>query len=305
MSDFTSDFWGLYVAVITLVSILACGVFLKMLSSKKVAGSTVETMGHVWDGDLEEFNNPLPKWWMWLFYLTLAFALIYLALYPGLGSYAGIYKWSSQGQYDGEQAKAAARFGPVFDKYLAMDLKQVAADPEAREIGQRLFLNYCAQCHASDGRGSKGFPNLTDGDWLYGGDPEAVKTSIVAGRAGVMPALAPALGGAEGTRDVVHHVLSLSNQTHDSVRSGRGAEKFATLCAACHGAEGKGNPALGAPNLTDGTWLYGGGETAITETLTKGRNGVMPAHGEFLGEAKVHVLAAYVWGMSNSGGAGK
>ncbi len=305
MSDFTSDFWGLYVAVITLVSILACGVFLKMLSKKKVAGSTVETMGHVWDGDLEEFNNPLPKWWMWLFYLTLAFALIYLALYPGLGSYAGIYKWSSQGQYDGEQEKAAARFGPLFDKYLKMDLKQVAADPEARDIGQRLFLNYCAQCHASDGRGSMGFPNLTDGDWLYGGEPEAVKTTLMMGRAGVMPALAPALGGEEGIRDVVHHVLSLSNQTHDSVRSGRGAEKFATVCAACHGPEGKGNQALGAPNLTDGTWLYGGGESAITETLTKGRNGVMPAHGEFLGEAKVHVLAAYVWGMSNSGGAAK
>lgn len=305
MSDFTSDFWGLYVAVITLVSILACGVFLKMLSKKRVSGSTVETMGHVWDGDLEEFNNPLPKWWMWLFYLTLVFALIYLALYPGLGSYPGIYKWSSQGQYDGEQDKAAARFGPLFDKYLQMDLKQVAADPEAREIGQRLFLNYCAQCHASDGRGSRGFPNLTDSDWLYGGDPEAVKTSLMMGRAGVMPALAPALGGEEGTRDVVHHVLSLSNQTHDSVRSGRGAEKFATLCAACHGPDGKGNQALGAPNLTDSTWLYGGGETAITETITKGRNGVMPAHGDFLGEAKVHVLAAYVWGMSNSGGASK
>jgi len=304
MSDFTSDFWGLYVAVITLVSIVACGVFLMMLSRKKVAGSTVETMGHVWDGDLEEFNNPLPRWWMWLFYLTIAFALVYLALYPGLGTYAGIYKWSSQGQYNGEQEKAAARFGPVFDKYAKMDLKRVAADPEAREIGQRLFLNYCAQCHASDGRGSKGFPNLTDGDWLYGGEPETVKTSIMVGRGGVMPALAAALGE-EGTRDVAHHVLALSKQTHDSVRSGRGAEKFATICAACHGPDGKGNPALGAPNLTDGTWLYGGGETTIVETITKGRHGVMPAHGEFLGEAKVHVLSAYVWGMSNSGSAGK
>jgi len=304
MSDFTSDFWSLYVAIITLVSIIACGVFLKMLSMKRVAGSTVETMGHVWDGDLEEFNNPLPRWWMWLFYLTIAFSLVYLALYPGLGSYSGIYKWSSQGQYEGEQQKAAARFGPVFDKYLQMDLQQVAADPEAREIGQRLFLNYCAQCHASDGRGSKGFPNLTDGDWLYGGDPQAVKTSIMEGRAGVMPALAAALGE-DGTRDVAHHVLSLSNQTHDSVRSGRGAEKFATLCAACHGADGKGNVALGAPNLTDGVWLYGGGESMIVETLTKGRNGVMPQHKDFLGEAKVHVLAAYVWGMSNSGSAGK
>ena len=172
-------------ALITVVSIIACGVLLKMLSSKHVAGSTVETMGHTWDGDLQEFNNPLPKWWMWLFYITLVFAAIYLALYPGLGSFSGIYKWTSTGQYDGEQQKAQARFGPVFDKFVKMDLKDVAADPEAREIGQRLFLNTCAQCHASDGRGSKGFPNLTDGDWLYGGDPQVIKTSILEGRGGV------------------------------------------------------------------------------------------------------------------------
>ena len=302
MSDFTSGFWSVYVALITVVSIIACGVLLKMLSSKHVAGSTVETMGHTWDGDLQEFNNPLPKWWMWLFYITLVFAAIYLALYPGLGSFSGIYKWTSTGQYDGEQQKAQARFGPVFDKFVKMDLKDVAADPEAREIGQRLFLNTCAQCHASDGRGSKGFPNLTDGDWLYGGDPQVIKTSILEGRGGVMPALAAALGE-DGTRDVAHYVMSLSGLTHDGVRASKGKEKFAQTCAACHGPEGKGNPALGAPNLTDGVWLYGGGESTIVETITKGRNGMMPAHKDFLGDAKAHLLAAYVWGMSNGQGA--
>lgn len=300
MSDFTSEFWSLYIAIITIVSVVGCGVFLKALSTKRVPGSSVETMGHVWDGDLEEYNNPLPRWWMWLFYITLVFAAIYLALYPGLGSYKGVYGWTSQGQYDNEQAKASARFGPIFEKYQKMDLKAVAADPEAREMGQRMFLNYCAQCHASDGRGSRGFPNLTDGDWLYGGDPETIKTSIMQGRSGMMPPLAAALG-AEGTRDVANYVLSLSGLTHDELRASRGKEKFEQICAACHGQDGKGNPALGAPNLTDNVWLYGGGEPTIIETITNGRNGHMPAHADFLGDAKVHLLAAYVWGLSHTG----
>ncbi len=300
MSDFTSDFWSVFVALVTVVSIVGCAVFLKALSVKRVPGSTVETMGHVWDGDLEEFNNPLPKWWMWLFYITLVFGAIYLALYPGLGSFKGVYNWSSQGQYGAEEQKAQARFGPIFEKFHQMDLQKVAADPEAREMGQRLYLNYCAQCHASDARGSKGFPNLTDKDWLYGGDPAVIKTSILEGRGGMMPALGAALGD-EGTKDVAHHVLSLSGLTHDGIRASRGKEKFAQNCAVCHGPEGKGNVAMGAPNLTDGVWLYGGGETAIIETIAKGRNGRMPAHKEFLGDAKVHLLAAYIWGLSNNG----
>lgn len=300
MSDFTSDFWSLYVALITVVSIVGCGIFLKALSSKRVPGSKVETMGHVWDGDLEEYNNPLPKWWMWLFYITLVFGAIYLALYPGLGSYKGAYNWSSTGQYDTEQVRAQERFGPIFEKFQKMELEQVAASPEAKEIGQRLFLTYCAQCHASDGRGSKGFPNLTDKDWLYGGEPATIKTSILEGRGGMMPPLGPVLGE-EGTKDVANYVMSLSGVTNDSARAGRGKEKFEQNCAACHGPEGKGNPALGAPNLADSTWLYGGSEATIIETVTKGRNGRMPAHKEFLGEAKVHVLAAYIWSLSNSG----
>lgn len=301
MSDFTSDFWSIYIAVITVASILACGIFLKTLSGKRVAGSTVQTMGHVWDADLEEFNNPLPKWWMWLYYLTIVFGLIYLVLYPGLGSFPGIFKWSSQGQYHQEQKRAAERFGPILDKYAAMDLQTVAADPAAREIGQRLYLNYCSQCHASDAQGSRGFPNLTDADWLYGGDPKAIETSILEGRNGMMPPLAGAIGE-EGTKDVANYVLALAGLTHDASRAAKGKEIFGQTCAACHGADGKGNVALGAPNLTDRTWLYGAGETTIVETITKGRNGHMPAWKEFLGEAKVHVLAAYVWSLSNQTG---
>lgn len=310
MSDFTSEVWGIYIALITLVSIIACAVLLKALSTKRVApGQQVGTTGHTWDEDLTEWNHPLPRWWMWLFYITIVFSLIYLVLYPGLGSYAGYFGWSSQGQYQQERSKAAMTYNPIFDRFLKQDIKAVAADAEARQMGQRLFLTYCAQCHGSDAGGARGFPNLRDGDWLYGGDPETIKTSIANGRNGVMPPLGAVVGGDEGARDVAHYVLSLSGRTHDSLRAFRGKSKFDTVCAACHGADGKGNPALGAPNLTDNVWLYGGSENTIVETIMKGRRAdaaaaaagasAMPAHKDFLDTGKIHLLAAYVWGLSN------
>lgn len=299
MSDFISDFWNYYVAVITLVSIIACGLLLWVMSTKHAPGQKVEVMGHVWDENLEEYNNPLPNWWRWLFYITIVFGLAYLVLYPGLGKFGGTYKWTSGSQYEAEQAKAAERFGPLFEKYAAMEIPAVAMDPQAREIGQRLFLNYCAQCHASDARGSRGFPNLADKDWLHGGDPITIKASIVNGRQGMMPPFGAILGD-DGVKDAAHYVLSLSGLTHDGLRAAKGKELFQANCAACHGAEGKGNHALGAPNLTDSTWLYGGGETTIMETIRKGRNGKMPTWGEFLGDAKSQVLAAYVWSLSNA-----
>ena len=298
MSDFTNDFWGYYVAIITVASIVACAVLLWTMSSRRAPGQKVGTMGHVWDENLEEYNNPLPNWWRWLFYITIVFGLAYLVLYPGLGKFAGAFKWTSTGQYELEQARAAERYGPLFDTFVAMDIPAVAADPRARETGQRLFLNYCAQCHASDARGSRGFPNLADRDWLYGGDPDTIKATIVNGRNGIMPPFGPVLGD-EGVQDTAHYVLSLSGLTHDSLLAFKGKALFAANCVACHGADGKGNPALGSPNLTDNVWLYGGGETTISETIRGGRNNKMPAWGEFLGDAKTHVLAAYVWGLSN------
>jgi cytochrome c oxidase cbb3-type subunit 3 len=231
---------------------------------------------------------------MWLFYITVLFALVYLALFPGLGSFGGALGWSSQQRFETEMAAANRQFGPLYEKYLGMDLRAVAADAQAREMGQRLFLNNCAQCHGSDARGSRGFPNLRDGDWLYGGSPEQIQTSIAQGRGGMMPAQAAILGSSDDVKDVAAYVLSLSGRTHDGLRAQRGKPKFAQVCAACHGQDGKGNVMLGAPNLTDGVWLYGGSEPAIIETISKGRNGRMPAHQELLGEAKVHLLAAYL-----------
>jgi len=302
VSDFNSEFWSFYVAVITLVSILACGVLLWRLSTKRLpAGQKAGTMGHVWDENLQEYNNPLPRWWMWLFYITIVFALVYLALYPGLGSFPGILKWSSHGQYEGEQAAAKEKYEPIYAKYAAMPIPAVAADPQAREIGQRLFLNYCAQCHASDARGGKGFPNLTDNDWLYGGDPDTIVATITNGRSGVMPPWGSVVGE-EGAKDLANYVKSLSGGANDELRAHHGKELFQANCVVCHGPEGKGNPAMGAPNLTDDIWLYGGGQTTLIETITKGRNGVMPAWGEFLGPQKVHILAAYVYSLSHPDG---
>lgn len=298
MSDFTSSFWDWYIGVLTLVSIVACGVLLKVMSIRRAPGSGVDMTGHTWDEDLGEYNNPLPRWWIWLFYITIVFSIVYLALYPGLGSWTGYWNWTSTGQYEAESRRAEEQYGPLFERFSGQDVKVLAMDPEARAIGQKLFLNHCAQCHASDARGSRGFPNLADRDWLWGGDPEAIRVSIADGRTGVMPPLGAVLGE-EGAKDAAHYVRSLSGLTSDPLRVARGKEKYAANCAACHGPAGKGNPALGAPNLTDGIWLYGSGEQAIIETITRGRNNQMPAHKDFLSASKIHLLTAYVWGISN------
>jgi cytochrome c oxidase cbb3-type subunit 3 len=300
MADFVNEFWGVCIAVVTVASILGCLVLLLSVSKGKVrrdAQGRIETTGHTWDEDLGEYNNPLPRWWMWLFVITIVFGLGYLVLFPGLGAYQGTLGWSSRGEYQGEVKAAEAEFGPLFKQYASRDLRQVAADPQARAIGQRLFLNYCAQCHGSDARGGKGFPDLTDRDWLYGGTPEAIQMSILNGRNGVMPSMAAALGGDEDVKHVATYVMSLSGGNYDSYAVFMGKKKFGA-CAACHGADGKGNPALGAPNLTDKVWLHGGGVENVMETIRKGRNSVMPAHKDFLGEDKVHLLAAYVWSLS-------
>lgn len=305
MSDFTGGFWNIYITVLTLASIAGCGLLLWSQARHRipaVAGQAAEpaydNTGHVWDEDLTELNTPMPRWWMWLFSITIVFALAYLFLYPGLGSYPGQLAWKSSTAYQQELVKADADYGPLFEKYLHQDLVLVAADPQAHAIGERLFLTYCAQCHGSDAHGSKGFPNLTDNDWLYGGAPGVIETTILHGRNGQMPPMAGALGSAKDVENVAHYVLSLSGSTHDPIKAVFGKPKFA-LCIGCHTASGGGNPALGSANLTDKIWLYGGSVETIMETLEKGRNNTMPAFQEFLGDAKVHVLAAYVWSLSH------
>ena len=298
MSDFVSGGWSFYIAIVTIVSLVACLVLLLIASRRKVMAQD-NTTGHVWDEDLRELNNPLPRWWMGLFVITVVFAALYLAFYPGLGSHPGSLKWSSTGQLANETARAEAALEPVYARYASMQAEELIKDPQAMGIGERLYLNNCAACHGSDARGSRGFPNLTDSDWLYGGSHETIKETIVKGRIGVMPALAAALGGPEDVRNVAQYVLSLSGSAHDSVAAGLGKPKFGT-CAACHGADGKGNVALGAPNLTDKVWLHGWGEPAIVSIITAGKQNVMPAFGQRLSPEQVHVLAGYVMSLSRT-----
>jgi cytochrome c oxidase cbb3-type subunit 3 len=298
VSDFVNSGWGLFIAVSTVISLLACLGLLIIASRRKVMAND-NTTGHIWDEDLRELNNPLPRWWMWLFVLTVVFSAVYLAFYPGLGTSPGSLKWSSVGQYEAEQDKARAAMVPVYAKYVSMSAEELGRDAQAMGIGQRLYLNNCAQCHGSDGRGSKGFPNLADNDWLGANTLDSVKKTIVEGRVGVMPPMGAALGTSEDVKNVAHYTLSLSGSAHNDIAAQLGKPKFG-VCAACHGADGKGNAALGAPNLTDKIWLHGWGEQAIVEMINKGKNNAMPAQGRLLTPEQVHVLGGYVLNLSQA-----
>ena len=293
MSDFTSNFWNLYVAGITIVSILACVLLLWFSGKAKAMTASDNTTGHTWDGDLREMNNPLPRWWVYMFVITIIFSAVYLALYPGLGNYKGSLGWTSAGQHKSEVDKGNAETAPLYAKFAAMPPEDVSKDAQAMAIGERLFMNNCAQCHASDARGNKGFPNLTDNDWLHGGTPEKIKETITQGRIGNMPPMGAAVGTSEDVQNLAQYVLSLSGSPHDSVKAELGKSKFVT-CAACHGPDGKGMQAVGAPNLTDNIWLHGFGANAIVEQINKGKVNQMPAQNTLLTADQIHVLTSYI-----------
>lgn len=305
-SQFTSSFWSIYIAVIVVLSFI--GLAWLLLSQNVVKrpkkGEEVKTTGHEWDG-ISEYNNPLPRWWFWLYVCTWLFGVGYLIMYPGIGDYKGLWGWSSHGQYEEEVAKANQQYGKVYAKFSNMPIEKVAKDPEARAIAQNLFNTYCIQCHGSDAKGSKGFPNLTDDDWLWGGEPEKIQETIEKGRTASMPAWGPALGE-EGVKNVTQYVMSLSKPKgqYDEERAERGKALFSgppANCFTCHGDKGQGIQGLG-PNLTDDVWLWGGTQKAITETITNGRSSQMPAWGHFLDKDKLHIMTAYVWGLSNKDG---
>ncbi|MDY6941679.1 MAG: cytochrome-c oxidase, cbb3-type subunit III [Pseudomonadota bacterium] len=293
-----NSFWSAFIIVLTLANILACWWLIRW-TSKREPGETAETSttGHVWDGDLTEYNNPLPRWWLYMFHLSIVFGLAYLVFYPGLGHFSGLLGWTQVTAYERELAAAEDRYGPLYAQYGATEITALAQNDDAMGTASRLFANNCAVCHGSDARGAPGFPNLTDDAWLYGSDPAAIKTSILNGRSGVMPALGAGLGE-DGTRQVANYVMSLSGNAPDPESVAAGRDKYMMFCVACHGPEAKGNPMLGAPNLTDDAWLYGSSLAAIIETINSGRNGIMPAHKDLLGEDRSHLLAAYVYKLS-------
>lgn len=294
-----TSFWSYWVSIITLGSIFGC-VWLLYATRKSQTSDTEteEKMGHSFDG-IEEYDNPLPKWWMHMFIGTIIFGLAYFIFYPGLGNFKGILDWTSTGQWQAEIDEANERYTPIFEAYAATPIKDLASDEEAMKVGQRLFANNCSLCHGSTAHGSLGFPNLTDNNWLYGGDPETIKTTLLHGRNGQMPAkgLNPDMTSAD-VSNLTHYLLSFSGRSDDKMAVKAGSEMYVTACAACHGTDAKGNQAIGAPNLTDNIWLYGSTAEKITQTLNYGRAGVMPAQSDKLSEEKIHLLAAYVYSLS-------
>lgn len=299
-SQFTSPFWHYYIVVIVVLSfIFIIWLLLSQNAAVKRTNDEVKTMGHSWDG-IEEYNNPLPRWWFLMFVALILVSIGYLFFYPGMGDYKGQLGWSSTGSYQMQMDKANKEIAKLYGKYTAMKVEDVAKDPAAMAMGQNLFDTYCIQCHGSDAKGQRGFPNLTDTDWLWGGTPDKIHETIANGRLGVMPQWGPVLGE-ESVKDVANFVMSLSGKEHNEDRAARGKEIFAANCATCHGDKGQGNQGT-APNLTDDTWLWGGSEKAITETIIGGHKNQMPAWKNFLTDDKIHLLTAYVWGKSHPNG---
>jgi len=294
-----SNFLHWFVIIISVGSFLGC-LWLIWWTSKPSKGEAAsgEETGHTWDGDLAEYNNPLPRWWLWLFYISIVIGLGYMIYYPALGNFAGSSKWTQIKQYEEEMQQADKKYGAIFDAYAQQPIEKLVSNTAAMKTGQRLFINNCSTCHGSDAGGAVGFPSLKDRDWLYGSQPEAIKTSIMNGRKGNMPAMAAALGGDQGVDEVANYVMSLSGAPADADKARAGKAKF-VVCSGCHGPEGKGNQALGAPNLTDDIWLYRGSIGAIKKAINEGRMGDMPAHEDILGEQKVHLIAAYIYSLTN------
>lgn len=286
--------WSIYITVLTVLNILGCLWLLWWTSQKRTGGQPAnETTGHTWDGDLTEYNKPLPKWWLNLFYLTIVFSVVYLVLYPGLGAFAGTRKWTSADQLRADIEAHNARLAPVFARFASLPIDQLAQDPEALALGRSVFANNCATCHGSDARGARGYPNLTDGDWLWGGDADAIVATITKGRSAVMPALGGALG-ADGVAATAAFVQSLAGVAADPGLVRAGEIHFKTLCVACHGPDGKGLREFGAPNLADAIWLYGGSRDKIAASVANAHAGVMPAWGGKLDAVTIKMLAAYV-----------
>lgn len=290
-----STFWNLWIIVLTVISFI--GIIWILFGNTKTDRGPDETTGHEVDG-IAEYDNPLPAWWLYMFVISIIFSIGYLIVYPGLGNYAGTLGWTQEGQWQKEMAQADEKYGPIFAKYAAMPIEDVAKDPQALKMGQRLFVSNCSQCHGADGKGAYGFPDLTDSEWLWGGDAKALHETLTNGRRAAMPGWEAALGE-QGVQEVTQYVLSLGNRASDQTQAEAGKAKFAMFCVACHGAEGKGNIMFGAPDLTNDIWLYGGSPMMIARSIRGGRNGNMPPWDNLLGQERIHLVAAYVWSLSN------
>ena len=296
-----TTFWAWFVAAGTIAFVIWC-VWLVGWSAKQGPQNKEDEdlVGHKWDGDLEEWNNPAPKWWLYLYFITIIWGVGYMLAYPGIAAYEGFLGWSQEGQYEQEMQAANERYEPIYTRFYEMDFEVLAADPEAQKLGASLYAGYCTTCHGSDARGAKGYPNLTDNDWIWGNSETQITASIAQGRNAIMPQLGAALGGDAGIDNMVRYVRSLSGLVEADDATMTAQPMFVALCSACHNADGSGNALLGGPNLTDDIWLYGSSDLDVRESIVNGRNGIMPPHGEFLGEKRTRILAAYVSSLPNA-----
>jgi cytochrome c oxidase cbb3-type subunit 3 len=297
-----SAFWTSYIAALVVINLVGCVLLIYFTGRSRPGDAKAEDTSHTWDGDLTEYNKPMPKWWVNLFYITIVFSVGYLIYYPGVGSFAGIGGWSSVGQHDVEQAENEARVAPLFAQFSSVAIPQLAADAKALSLGQSVFANNCAMCHGSDARGSRGFPNLTDNTWNWGGNPDDILHTVLNGRQAAMPPFGAVLGSDQAITEVSVYVQSLAGMRADPALAAAGKTRFEGICAACHGADGKGNPMLGAPNLADDVWLYGSDLASIREGIIKGRNGMMPPHEPIIGADRARLVAAYVYSLSQGRG---
>ena len=301
-----STFWSIWVIVLTAITLIGCCWLLFANRKANIPGDPdadePNKTGHVHDG-IEEYDNPMPAWWVWGFVGSVVFSVVYLLLYPGLGNFPGLLGWTQESRWEARVAEAEAELNEVLSAYAAVPIEDLAGDPSALRMGRRLFNNNCSVCHGVGGTGANGFPNLADDNWQWGGSPSAILTSISQGRSGVMPPWAAALGP-EGVTQVTQYVLSLSDEPHNAAQAEQGAARYATYCSACHGPQGAGMTALGAPNLTDDIWLYRDSQSTleqnIAHSIRQGRTGQMPAHSDMLRAEKIHVIAAYVYSLSQT-----
>jgi len=291
-----SNAWSWFLIIGTIATLLACFWLVAWTNRQRASEEDIaEAESHVWDEDVRELNNPLPMWWLWLFIITIVWSIGYLVYYPGLGNYEGIGSWSQEQQWADEVAAAETEYGPIFAAYGQMDVTELVNNPGALDIGFSLYQNYCAQCHGSTAQGARGFPNLADDEWLYGGDPNAIETSIMQGRTGIMPPLNTVFGSDEAIEEMVRYT---QNMVDGMDVNSPAHTQYMQLCVACHGPTGEGMAALGAPSLVDDTWLYGSSPAEIRKSIVEGRIGAMPGHANLIGPDRGRILAAYVYSLS-------
>lgn len=292
-----SNAWSWFIVIGTAVSLAACFWLVAWTNKQRASDEEIaESESHVWDENVRELNNPLPMWWLWLFVLTIVWSIGYLVYYPGMGNFEGMGDWSQEAQYDAEVAAAEAEYGPMFAAFGAMEVTELINDETAMGIGFSLYQNYCSQCHGSSAQGAPGFPDLTDDDWLFGGNPAQIEQSIMQGRTGVMPPLNAVFGSEEAIDEMVRYVQAMP----DGMDTASPAHtQYMQLCVACHGADGSGMQALGAPSLIDDNWLYRSSPAEIRKSIVEGRAGAMPAHGHLIGPDRGRILAAYVYSLSH------